>query len=79
MLRRVLAGILMVVFLVSVAGSVLAQTSGLLTPTVGFGLTVNVPEPEPVQPFVSVAVTEYVPAVLVLIVQVVAPVLHEYV
>src|SRR5258705_3594270 len=64
---------------VSVAGSVLEQTSGLLTETVGFGFTVNVPEPEPVQPFVSVTVTEYVPAVLVLIVEVVAPVLQAYV
>ena len=43
---------------VSVAGRVLEQTSGLLTDTVGFGFTVNVPEPEPVQPFVSVTVTE---------------------
>ena len=58
---------------VKVAGRVLEQTSGLLTETVGFGLTVSVPEPEPVQPFVSVTVTEYVPAVLVLIVEVVAP------
>src|SRR5258708_14081745 len=32
--------------------------------------------PEPVHPFVSVTVTEYVPAVLVLIVDVVAPVLQ---
>src|SRR5258706_217170 len=64
---------------VSVAGRVLEQTSGLLTETVGFGFTVNVPDPEPVQPFVSVPVTEYVPAVLVLIVEVVAPELHEYV
>jgi hypothetical protein len=61
---------------VKVAGSVLAQTSGLLTLTVGFGFTVKVPEPEPVQPFVSVTVTLYVPAVLVEIVEVVAPVLH---
>ena len=43
---------------VSVAGSVLEQTSGLLTETVGFGFTVNVPDPEPVHPFVSVTVTE---------------------
>ena len=43
---------------VKVAGSVLAQTSGLLTETVGFGSTVKLPEPEPVQPFVSVTVTE---------------------
>ena len=64
---------------VKVAGNVLAHTSGLLTETVGFGFTVNVPEPEPVQPFVSVTVTLYVPAVLSLIVEVVAPVLHEYV
>ena len=42
----------------SVAGSVLEQTSGLLTETVGFGLTVNVPEPEPVHPLASVTVTE---------------------
>src|SRR5258706_15049860 len=47
---------------VSAAGIVLAHTSGLLTDTVGFGFTVNVPEPEPVHPFVSVTVTEYVPA-----------------
>src|SRR5258706_6848922 len=64
---------------VSVAGRVLEQTSGLLTETVGFGFTVNVPDPEPVHPFVSVTVTEYVPAVLSLIVAVVAPVLHAYV
>ena len=43
---------------VSVAGSVLEQTSGLLTDTVGFGFTVNVPEPEPVHPLASVTVTE---------------------
>ena len=61
---------------VKVAGSELAHTSGLLTETVGFGSTVRVPEPEPVQPFVSVTVTLYVPAVLVLMVEVVAPVLH---
>jgi hypothetical protein len=36
-------------------------------------------EPEPVHPFVSVTVTLYVPAVLVLIVEVVAPVLQAYV
>ena len=64
---------------VSVAGSALMHTPGLLTETVGLGSTVNVPDPEPVQPFVSVTVTEYVPAVLVLIVEVVAPVLHAYV
>jgi hypothetical protein len=61
---------------VSVAGRALAHTSGLLTETVGLGSTVSVPEPDPVQPFVSVTVTEYVPAVLVLIVDVVAPVLQ---
>ena len=43
---------------VRVAGNVLAQTSGLVTSTVRPGLTVTVPEPEPVQPFVSVTVTE---------------------
>jgi hypothetical protein len=64
---------------VSVAGSALEQTVGLLTETVGFGSTVSVPVPDPVQPFVSVTVTEYVPAVLVLIVEVVAPVLQSYV
>jgi hypothetical protein len=58
---------------------VLAQTSALLTPTVNEEPTVKVPEPEPVQPFVSVTVTLYVPAVLVLIVDVVAPVLQAYV
>jgi hypothetical protein len=52
------------------------HASGLFTETVGFGSTVSVPEPEPVQPFVSVTVTLYVPAVLVEIVEVVAPVLH---
>jgi hypothetical protein len=62
---------------VSVAGSVLAQTSTFAIETVGFGFTVSVPVPEPVQPLVSVAVTLYVPAVLTLIVEVVAPVLHE--
>ena len=43
---------------VSVAGSVLEHAVGLLTETVGLGSTVNVPEPEPVQPLVSVTVTE---------------------
>ena len=43
---------------VSVAGSVLEHTSGLLTETVGLGLTVRVPEPEPVHPLASVTVTE---------------------
>ena len=61
---------------VSVAGSVLAHRSTFATETVGFGSTVNVPEPEPVHPFVSVTVTEYAPAVLVLMVDVVAPVLQ---
>jgi hypothetical protein len=42
---------------VNVAGNVLAQTSTAAIETVGFGLTVRVPEPEPVQPLVSVAVT----------------------
>src|ERR1051326_37836 len=64
---------------VSVEGRPLAQSSGLLTPTAGFGLTVSVPEPVPVHPFVSVTVTLKVPAVLVLMVDVVAPVLQEYV
>jgi hypothetical protein len=42
---------------VRVEGSPLAQTWGLFTETVGFGSTVSVPVPEPVQPFVSVTVT----------------------
>ena len=42
---------------VRVEGRPLAQTSGLLTETAGFGSTVSVPVPEPVQPFVSVTVT----------------------
>ena len=33
------------------------QVAELFTETVGFGSTVSVPEPEPVQPFVSVTVT----------------------
>src|ERR1051326_3673481 len=61
---------------VSVVGSALAQTSTFAIETVGFGSTVSVPSPDPVQPFVSVTVTLYVPAVLVLMVGVVAPVLH---
>jgi hypothetical protein len=35
-----------------------AHDCTLSTETVGFGFTVRVPEPEPVQPFVSVTVTE---------------------
>src|SRR5205809_822702 len=62
---------------VSVAGNVLAQTSTFAIETVGFGFTVSVPEPVPEHPFESVTVTLYVPAVLVEIVEVVAPVLHE--
>jgi len=42
---------------VKVAGKVLEQTSGLLTETVGFGSTVSVPEPKPIQPCRSVTVT----------------------
>ena len=42
---------------VSIAGNALAQASGLLTETVGFGSDVRVPVLEPVQPFVSVTVT----------------------
>ena len=61
---------------VRVAGNELEHAVGLLTETVGFGSTVSVPVPDPVQPFVSVTVTLYVPAVLVLIVDDVAPVLH---
>ncbi len=62
---------------VAVSAAELPEHASLLfTETVGFGSDVRVPEPDPVQPFVSVTVTEYVPAVLVLIVDVVAPVLH---
>ncbi len=43
---------------VRVAGSALLHSSTPGTVTVGFGSTVSVPEPEPVQPFVSVTVTE---------------------
>ncbi len=46
------------------------------TLTVGFGKFTNAPDPDPVQPLLSVTVTEYVPTVLVLIELVVAPVLH---
>ena len=42
---------------VSVEGRALAQASGLVTNTVNMDPTVNVPEPDPVQPFVSVTVT----------------------
>ena len=42
---------------VNVAAAAPEQISGLFTATVGFGLTVRVPVPEPVHPFVSVAVT----------------------
>ena len=42
---------------VNVAGNVLAQTSTFAIETVGFGLTVRTPEPEPEHPFVSVTVT----------------------
>ena len=62
---------------VSVAGSALAHISSFPTDTVGFGWIVNDPVPDPVHPFESVTVTLYVPAVLVLIVDVVAPVLQE--
>ena len=43
---------------VNVAAAAPEQISGLFTETVGFGLTVSVPVLEPVQPFVSVTVTE---------------------
>ncbi len=55
------------------------HTVSLATVTVGFGKFTNAPEPDPVQPLLSVTVTEYVPTVLVLIELVVAPVLHAYV
>jgi hypothetical protein len=43
---------------VKVAGSALEHASTSATETVGFAFTVNVPEPDPVQPLVSVTVTE---------------------
>jgi hypothetical protein len=43
---------------VRMAGNALVHASGLFTETVGFGLTVRQPKLEPVQPFVSVTVTE---------------------
>jgi len=52
---------------VIVAGSEFEQTVTGGTVTFGFGLTVNVPELEPVQPFVSVTVTLYVPGTVTLI------------
>ena len=58
------------------AADVPLQTAAEFTITVGRALTVSVPEPVPVQPFESVAVTLYVPPVLALIDDVVAPVLQ---
>ncbi len=55
------------------------HTVSFATVTVGFGRFTSIPEPDPVQPLLSVTVTEYVPGVLVLIELVVAPVLHAYV
>ena len=49
------------------------QMAGLFTVTVILAFNVNVPEPDPVQPFALVTVTEYAPAVLTLMVEVVAP------
>ena len=49
---------------VIVAGNAFEQTVTGGTVTFGFGLTVNVPEPVPTQPFVSVTVTLYVPGTL---------------
>jgi hypothetical protein len=43
---------------VRVAGKTLEHAVGLLTETVGLESTVSVPVPDPVQPFVSVTVTE---------------------
>ena len=47
--------------------TVFEHTVGELTDTFGFGLFARTPEPEPVQPFVSVTVTVYVPGTLTLI------------
>ncbi len=44
-------------FAVTVAGAALPQISTAGTETVGLGFTVRHPEPLPVHPFVSVAVT----------------------
>lgn len=54
------------------------HTSALFTETLMPAFAVKVPAPDPVQPFASVTVTEYVPDVLVLIVDAVAPLLHAY-
>ena len=56
----------------------LEQIVGLLTVGVGSAFTVTVLATEAVQPFTLVAVTVYVPAVVVVIDVVDAPVLHEY-
>ena len=52
------------------------QIVGLFTVGVGSVLTVTVPEAVAVHPYELVTVTVYVPAVLVVIAAVVAPVLH---
>ena len=49
-----------------------AHTLGLLTVGVGFALTVTTPLAVAVHPAALVAVTEYVPAVVVVILEVVA-------
>jgi len=54
------------------------HTVALFTVTVGFGFTVSVPQPEPVQFVARVTVTQYEPDALTLIVDVVAPVLQAY-
>jgi hypothetical protein len=55
-----------------------AHTVALFTEGVGFGLTVTVPEAVALHPAALVAVTVYVPAVVVVIEAVVAVVLHTY-
>src|SRR5262245_43454239 len=55
-----------------------AHTSLVGTEAVGFGFTVTEPASLPLQPFASVTVTEYAPAVPVWMHAVVAPVFHRY-
>ena len=54
-----------------------AQTVGLLAVGVGFALTVTTPLAVALHPAALVAVTEYVPAVVVVMLDVVALVLHR--
>ena len=61
------AAALPVTVAVSVAGNEFEQIVTGATDTFGFGFTLSVPEPLPMQPLVSVTVTLYVPGMLTLI------------